>query len=195
MKQHVESVAMLVDVFARALEQAGVASEVLGFTTGAWNGGRALRDWQRAGRPAHPGRLNEVCQMVFKDADTPWRRARPDIAALLKSDLFREGVDGEAVDWACARLESRSEGRRLLIVISDGSPMDSATHLANDAHYLDQHLREVVARHEQGGAVEIYGVGVGLDLSLYYRRSRVIDPSATLCHEVFSEIVAMISPR
>ena len=110
MKQHIESVAMLVDVFARALEQAGVASEVLGFSTGAWNGGRALRDWQRAGRPRHPGRLNEVCQMVFKDADTPWRRARPDIAALLKSDLFREGIDGEAVDWACARLEARSEG-------------------------------------------------------------------------------------
>ncbi|MDM0111601.1 cobalt chelatase [Variovorax sp. J22R133] len=194
MKQHIESVAMLVDVFARALEQAGVCSEVLGFTTGAWNGGRALRDWQRARRPAHPGRLNEACHMVFKEADTPWRRARPDIAALLKSDLFREGIDGEAVDWACARLQGRSEGRRLLIVISDGSPMDSATQLANDAHYLDHHLREVVARHEQQGAVEICGVGVGLDLSPYYRRSRVIDLSAGLRNEVFHEIVAMI-PR
>ncbi|MEJ8825846.1 cobalt chelatase [Variovorax humicola] len=195
MKQHVETVAMLVDVFARALEQAGVASEVLGFTTGAWNGGRALRDWQRARRPAHPGRLNEACHMVFKDADTPWRRARPDIAALLKSDLFREGVDGEAIDWACARLRGRSEGRRLLIVISDGSPMDSATQLANDAHYLDHHLREVVARHAQQGGVEVYGVGVGLDLSPYYRRNRVIDAVAPLRNEVFSEIVAMIARR
>ena len=195
MRQYIEPVAMLVDVFARALEQAGAASEVLGFTTGAWNGGRALRDWQRAGRPAHPGRLNEVFHTVFKDADTPWRRARPDIAALLKSDLFREGVDGEAVDWACARLEGRSEGRRLLVVISDGSPMDSATDLANEAHYLDHHLRAVVARREQEGAVEIYGVGVGLDLSACYRRSRVIDLSAGLRNEVFSEIVAMVARR
>jgi cobaltochelatase CobT len=133
--------------------------------------------------------------MVFKDAETPWRRARADIAALLKADLFREGVDGEAVDWACARLAGRSESRRLLIVVSDGSPMDSATHLANDEHYLDHHLREVVQRQEQEGAVEIYGVGVGLDLSAYYRRSQVIDLSAALRNEVFSEIVGMIARR
>lgn len=195
MKQHIESVAMLVDVFSRALEQAGVASEILGFTTGAWSGGRARSDWQRAGRPLHPGRLNELCHMVFKDADTSWRRARPGIAALLKSELFREGIDGEAVDWACTRLASRGEARRLLIVISDGSPMDSATNQANDAHYLDHHLQDVLARHEQEGLVEIYGVGVGLDLSPYHRRSQVIDLSASLRNEVFNEIVAMISRR
>jgi cobaltochelatase CobT len=195
MKQHIESVAMLVDVFVRALEQAGAESEVLGFTTGAWNGGRAQRDWQRAGRPAHPGRLNERCHMVFKDAVTPWRRARPGIAALLKSDLFREGIDGEAVDWACTRMALRGVNRRVLIVISDGSPMDSATALANDAHYLDQHLREVVARHEQGGAVKICGVGVGLDLSPYYRRSRVLDLSGAVGNEAFRDVVALIVGR
>jgi len=195
MKQHVESVAMLVDVFVRALEQAGAASEVLGFTTGAWSGGRAQRDWQRAGRPRHPGRLNEVCHMVFKDADTPWRRARPDIAALLKADLFREGIDGEAVDWACERLEGRSEGRRLLVVVSDGSPMDSATELANDTHYLDHHLRDVVARREQGGRVGICAVGVGLDLSPYYRRSRALDldPGSPIGNDVFRDIAAMLA--
>ncbi|MEO6320939.1 MAG: cobalt chelatase, partial [Polaromonas sp.] len=165
MREHIESVAMIVDVLVRALEQADVASEVLGFTTGAWNGGRARRDWLRAGRPAHPGRLNEVCHMVFKDAETPWRRARPDIAALLKADLFREGIDGEAVTWACQRMQGRGEGRRLLIVISDGCPMDGATHQANDVHYLDHHLRQVVAQLEQTGQAEIFGVGVGLDLS------------------------------
>ncbi|HMC14474.1 MAG TPA: cobalt chelatase [Albitalea sp.] len=192
MKQHIEPVAMLVDVFVRALEQAGAQSEVLGFSTGAWNGGRAQRDWQRAGRPPHPGRLNERCHMVFKDAETPWRRARPGIAALLKSDLFREGIDGEAVDWACTRMALRGVKRRVLIVVSDGSPMDSATALANDAHYLDQHLREVVARREQGGAVQICGVGVGLDLSPYYRRSQVLDLSGAMSNEAFREIVAMI---
>ena len=195
MKQHIESVAMLVDVFSRALEQAGVACEVLGFTTGAWNGGRAQRDWLRAGRPVHPGRLNEVCRMVFKDADTPWRRARPDIAALLKSDLFREGIDGEAVDWACARLERRSEARRILIVVSDGSPMDAATNLANDPHYLDHHLREVVDRRERQGKVEICGVGVGLDLRPYYRHSQVIDLAGALGNEVFNQVAALIGSR
>ncbi|CDS48166.1 Aerobic cobaltochelatase CobT subunit [Polaromonas sp. CG9_12] len=149
MREHIESVAMIVDVLVRALEQADVASEVLGFTTGAWNGGRTRRDWLRASRPANPGRLNEVCHMVFKDADTPWRRARPDIAALLKADLFREGIDGEAVAWACQRMQGRGEGRRLLIVISDGCPMDGATHQANDMHYLDHHLRQVVTQLEQ----------------------------------------------
>ena len=195
MKEHVESVAMLVDLLVRALELAGVASEVLGFTTGAWNGGRARRDWQRAGRPAHPGRLNEACHLVFKDADTPWRRARRGIAALLKADLFREGIDGEAVDWACRRMEGRAETRRLLLVVSDGCPMDTATNLANDAHYLDQHLREVVARREQEGRVAIYGVGVGLDLSPYYSRSRALDLAASTGNGVFRELLEMIAGR
>lgn len=191
MKEHAESVAVLVDVFVRALEQAGVASEWLGFTTNGWNGGRSRRDWQRAGRPAHPGRLNETCHLIFKDAATPWRRARRATAALLKADLFREGIDGEAVDWAMRRLAARTETRRILIVISDGSPMDSATALVNDPHYLDHHLREVVARHESLGA-EIYGLGVGLDLSLFYRHSHVLDLSAGVGAATFREIVALL---
>jgi cobaltochelatase CobT len=195
MRQHIESIAMLVDVLVRALEQAGVASEVLGFTTGAWNGGRAQRDWIRAGRPSHPGRLNEVSHLIFKDAGTPWRRARPDIAALLKADLFREGIDGEAVNWACGRMQGRGEGRRLLIVVSDGCPMDGATHQANDANYLDHHLREVVAHHEQQGRVEIFGVGVGLDLSPYYSHCQALNFSASVTNEVFHDIVAMIAGR
>jgi cobaltochelatase CobT len=192
MKEHIESVAMLVDVLVRALEQAGVASEVLGYTTGAWNGGRVARDWRRAGKPAHPGRLNERQHLVFKDAGTPWRRARPDLAALLKSDLFREGLDGEAVDWAAARLSACDERRKILLAISDGSPMDGATNLANDAHYLDHHLRDVVARHEQIGEVQLYGIGVGLDLSPYYARSHVLDFTAAPGNQVFGEVIALI---
>ena len=194
MKEHIEPVAVLVDLLVRALEQAGIAIEVLGFTTGAWNGGRAQRDWARAGRPAHPGRLNEVCHIVFKDADTSWRRARPSIAALLKADLFREGIDGEAIGWAMRRINARTEQRRLLIVVSDGSPTDSATNLANDAHYLDQHLKNVVAQHEQAGA-EIYGVGVGLDLSPYYSHSHVLDLSGSVGMAAFREIIAMVRRR
>ena len=192
MKQHIEAVAMLVDVFVRALEQAGVASEVLGFSTGAWNGGRARRDWQRAGRPAKPGRLNERCHMVFKAADTTWRRARPDIAALLHAEAFREGIDGEAVDWACERLNARDETRRILVVISDGCPMDGATHLANDLQFLDRHLRQVVMRHEREGRIGIFGVGVGLDLSPYYSRSQALELSSLHGHAVFRDMLAML---
>lgn len=193
MRENIEAVAVLVDVMVRALDQMGVATEVLGFTTNAWNGGRARRDWLRAGRPGHPGRLNEACHMVFKDGDTSWRRARQSMAALLKADLFREGVDGEAVEWAAQRLVARRDGRRLLLVISDGSPTDGATALANDAHYLDHHLSDVVARLQARGEVEVYGVGVGLDLSPYYRRSRAFDLSMSVSNEVFREIVAMIA--
>lgn len=192
MKAHAESIALLVDVYARALEQAGAACEILGYTTGAWNGGRALRAWQRAGGAAHPGRLAERCHLVFKTADTPWRRARPAIGTLLKADLFREGIDGEAVDWACGRLRKRSEERKILLVVSDGSPMDRATDLANDSDYLGHHLRAVVAGHEMAGQVGIGGIGVGLDLSPYYRHSQVIDIAATTGNAVFAEVTGLI---
>lgn len=193
MRQHIESVAVLVDVMARALDQIGVTTEVLGFTTNAWNGGRAQKAWLRAGRPPHPGRLNETAHLVFKDSDTPWRRARPAIGALLKSDLFREGVDGEAVSWAAQRLVQRHDGRRLLLVISDGSPTDGATALANDTHYLDHHLCHVVAELQAQAEVEIYGIGVGLDLSPYYRHNRALDLSHSVTQAVLREIVAMLA--
>ncbi len=195
MKEHAETVATIVDVFARALELAGVDSEILGFTTGAWNGGRAQRDWMRAGRPPHPGRLNERLHLVFKDAETSWRRARTPIAALLKGDQFREGIDGEAVDWACARMRGRDVSRRLLLVVSDGSPMDGATNLANDTHYLDHHLREVVERQDRAGDIELFGVGVGLDLSPYYARSHVLDLAAAIGNQAFREILELIGRR
>ncbi|MBL8341384.1 MAG: cobalt chelatase [Rubrivivax sp.] len=212
MREHAPHVAVLADVLARALEMAGVPCEVLGFTTSAWSGGRAARDWQRAGRPRHPGRLNEALHIVFKAAHTPWRRARPAMAALLKADLFREGLDGEAVQWALARqaawaqeqppgADAMSAGfaRRLLLVVSDGSPMDSATHQANDRHYLDHHLREVVARAEASASAgldastRIFGLGVGLDLSPYYARSHVLDlASGGVGMGAFREVMGML---
>ena len=195
MKTHAESVAVLLDIVLRALDQAGVATELLGFTTGAWNGGRAKRDWMRARSPANPGRLNELVHMVFKDGDTSWRRARPDIAALLKADLYREGVDGEAVDWACTRMLARPERRRILLVVSDGCPMDTATNLANDEFYLAQHLKQVVARREAQGAIEICGLGLGLDLGAYYSRSLATTLPASLNNELFSEIAQLLGGR
>jgi cobaltochelatase CobT len=192
MKGLIEPVAALADSLVRSLDMVGVDSEVLGFTTGAWNGGRPYRDWMASGRPPAPGRLNESCHLVFKEAARNWRHSRADIAALLKADLFREGIDGEAVDWACDRLLAQNAGHCILIVVSDGCPMDSATTLANDAHYLDRHLREVVARREREGMVEIIGLGVGLDLSPYYRRSMAADFSQGLDNALFFELARLM---
>jgi cobaltochelatase CobT len=190
MKAFSEPVAVLVDVFARALELAGVGSEVLGFTTASWNGGRARRDWNRSGRPRNPGRLNEVRHLVIKSTDTPYRSARSAIAGLLKVDLYREGVDGEAVEWARGRLAACDEYRRILVVISDGSPTDSATSLANDRNYLDQHLRDVLAAESD---IEICSVGVGLDPSIYYDRFTALDLARGITGRALSDVLEMIA--
>jgi cobaltochelatase CobT len=195
MKAHVEPVAMLVDTIARASEHAGIATEVLGFTTGAWNGGRTRSEWLARGRPRHPGRLNEICHMVLKRAQDSWRRARTDIAALFKADLFREGVDGEAVQWACERLSAQAFARRILVVVSDGSPMDTATVQANGASYLDDHLKDVLARCETRREVDVIGLGVGADLGLFYRHCMRLDPAAPLDTKRLIAIAKWIGER
>ncbi|RCG15573.1 cobalt chelatase [Streptomyces diacarni] len=180
MKQHREQLAALLDVWTRAADLAGVRSEVLGFTTAAWHGGRAHRDWLRAGRPACPGRLNERLHLVVRDAEVPYRRARTALAALLKPDLYREGVDGEALEWAAGRAARRPAGRRLLFLVSDGGPTDGATVQVNPPHLLDSHLASVAARIEAEGAVELHGLTVGGDLSPYLSRTSLLDPAAPL---------------
>lgn len=195
MRNHIDSVALLADAFSRALELAGARSEILGFTTGQWNGGRPLKRWRAMGQPANPGRLNELSHVVYKDAETSWRRARPTIAALLKSDLFREGIDGEALLWARQRLLQRDARRRILIVISDGCPMDSATHQTNQQDILDLHLKHVARQIEQEPGIELYALGVGLDLSPYYRNSLELDLSRSLDNAVFDEILRLLKGR
>lgn len=194
MKASAERVAVFVDVLAHAFDLANVGNEVLGFTTGAWNGGRALRDWERAGRPESPGRLNELAQLVFRDPEVPWRTARSGIAALLRPDLFREGVDGEAVRWAAGRIGVREVSRRILVVVSDGSPMDSATARVNGPTYLDEHLRDVVAE-QQARGVEIVGVAVGAaDLGSWYDRWMRLDTDP-IGMRTYRELLALIGPR
>lgn len=195
MRNHIESVALLADAFSRALELAGARSEILGFTTGQWNGGRPLKRWRGMGQPANPGRLNELSHLVYKDAETSWRRARPNIAALLKSDLFREGIDGEALLWARQRLLQRDARRRILVIVSDGCPMDSATHQANQQDILDLHLKQVARQIEQEGSIELYALGVGLDLSPYYRHSLELDLSRSLDNAVFDEVLQLLAHR
>ena len=195
MKSHNEHLTIVVDVLGRVLEMAGVTTEILGFTTGAWHGGRPRKEWESRNSPANPGRLNELCHMIFKDAATPWRRARRNIAALLKADLFREGIDGEAVQWACNRLQARSESKRILLVISDGSPTDGATSLANDPLYLHRHLKAVVKRDDAKQNIAICGVGIGVDLSALYKHSLSVDFSKPLSTTVLYDIVRLITSR
>lgn len=193
MRRYQERIAVLVDVLVRALDLAGVDTEVLGYTTAAWNGGRAMKDWRRDGRHAQPGRLNERLHLVVKDADEPWRRARRQLAGLLRGDYFREALDGEAVEWATARLRERPDLRhRILLVLSDGSPMDSATALVNGSEYLDRHLSNVLDRIDGEGQVRVVGIGVGLDLSGYYRHGHVLDLDRPVDSRTMREVVGML---
>lgn len=195
MRNHIDAIALLADTLCRALELAGAQTEILGFTTGQWNGGRPLKRWRAAGQPANPGRLNELEHRIYKDADTSWRRARPSIAALLKSDLFRESVDGEALLWAQRRLLKLQATRRILIIISDGCPMDGATHQANASDILDLHLKQVARQIEQQSSVHLYALGVGLDLSNYYRNSLELDLASSFDNRVFDEILQLLHQR
>lgn len=205
MKSRAEAVAVLADLTARALERAGIACEVLGYTTGAWSGGRAQRDWQRAGRPASPGRLNERLHIVFKAATAPWRRARAALAALLAGELFREGLDGEAVQWAAARVQSwtgdglgqgsgHAPPQRLILLVCDGAPMDSATLLVNGRGFLDAHLQQALAEIERrGGGIGggIGGLGVGLELSPFLRQRQLLDLDGGATRAAASDMLAL----
>ncbi|MDO8359518.1 MAG: cobaltochelatase subunit CobT [Devosia sp.] len=168
----IEIAATVAEMVAAALEQCSVAVEILGFTTVGWRGGQSAQDWVRAGRPANPGRLNDLRHIVYKGADEPFRQTRNNLAAMLASDLLKENVDGEALLWAARRLSSRAESRRVLIVVSDGAPVDQATLEANDdSQILDRHLREVIAGIERGGQIELAAIGIRHDVAGYYRRA------------------------
>lgn len=167
----VATAAVCAELLGRVLERCGVRTEILGYTTRCWHGGRPRRQWVAAGCPAGPGRLTELCHVVYKGADEPWRRASYRLGAMLQDGLLKENVDGEALLWALGRLRSRPERRRILIVISDGAPLDEATLAANDAGYLDRHLRQVIAGIERERAVELAAIGIGHDVTAYYRRA------------------------
>lgn len=192
MKRYVESVAVMIDILMHAFDRADVSTEVLGFTTLAWNGGRAKADWMAQGRKESPGRLNEIRHFVFKKEHMPWKQARRSLAAILKTDLFREGIDGEAVDWACKRLLARACERRILVVVSDGCPADTATNLANSAGYLEGHLKSTIAYYSTQYPIEIIGIGVGRDLGSYYPRSLAVDLSEKLDNKVFDEFLQLL---
>jgi cobaltochelatase CobT len=166
--------AMSGDILARTLERCSVKVEILGFTTRAWKGGQSRERWIAAGKPQNPGRLNDLRHIVYKAADAPWRRARRNLGLMLREGILKENIDGEALRWAHNRLLERTEQRRILMVISDGAPVDDSTLSVNPGNYLEKHLREVIAEIERLGAVELTAIGIGHDVTRYYRRAVTI---------------------
>ncbi len=162
------------DILARTLERCGVKVEILGFTTRAWKGGQSREAWLQAGKPANPGRLNDLRHLVYKSADAPWRRARKNLGLMMREGLLKENIDGEALDWAHQRLLGRSEQRKILMMISDGAPVDDSTLSVNSGNYLERHLRHVIEEIETRSPVELIAIGIGHDVTRYYRRAVTI---------------------
>jgi cobaltochelatase CobT len=162
------------DILARTLERCGVKVEILGFTTRAWKGGQSRESWLAAGKTANPGRLNDLRHIIYKSADAPWRRARKNLGLMMREGLLKENIDGEALDWAHKRLLARTEQRKILMMISDGAPVDDSTLSVNPGNYLERHLRWIIDEIENRSPVELIAIGIGHDVTRYYRRAVTI---------------------
>ena len=194
--------AICADILARTLERCAVKTEILGFTTRAWKGGQSREKWLAAGRPVKPGRLNDLRHIVYKPADAPWRRTRKNLGLMMREGLLKENIDGEALLWAHARMLARSEDRRILMVISDGAPVDDSTLSVNTGNYLERHLRQVIQWIETRSPVELVAVGIGHDVTRYYGRAVTIMDAEQLggtiidqLAQLFDEDAAAARPR
>ena len=183
--------AISADVLARTLERCNVKVEILGFTTRAWKGGQSREVWLNEGRGQQPGRLNDLRHIIYKSADAPWRRARPNLGLMMKEGLLKENIDGEALEWAHRRISSRQEARKILMVISDGAPVDDSTLSVNPANYLEKHLRDVIALVEKRKMVELLAIGIGHDVTRYYDRAVTITDVEQLAGAMTEQLAAL----
>jgi len=183
--------AISADILARTLERCGVKTEILGFTTRAWKGGQSRETWLAAGRPPQPGRLNDVRHIVYKKADEPWRRARNSLGLMMREGLLKENIDGEALLWAHSRLIARPEERKILMVISDGAPVDDSTLSVNSGSYLERHLRQVIGWIEAKSPVELAAIGIGHDVTRYYARAVTIMDAEQLGGTIIEQLAAL----
>ncbi len=179
------------DILARTLERCGVKTEILGFTTKAWKGGQSKERWLKDGKPSQPGRLNDLRHIIYKAADTPWRRARSNLGLMMREGLLKENIDGEALLWAWKRLATRPEQRRIMMVISDGAPVDDGTQSANSAGYLEKHLRETITMIEKRSEVELLAIGIGHDVTRWYRRAVTINDVDQLGGAITDQLAAL----
>jgi len=181
------------DILARTLERCGVKVEILGFTTRAWKGGQSREAWLAAGKPANPGRLNDLRHIIYKSADAPWRRARKNLGLMMREGLLKENIDGEALDWAHKRLLGRSEQRKILMMISDGAPVDDSTLSVNPGNYLERHLRHIIEEIETRSPVELIAIGIGHDVTRYYRRAVTIVDAEELGGAITEKLAELFS--
>jgi len=189
--------AMTADLLARTLERCAVKVEILGFTTSQWKGGQSRRLWMESGKLTNPGRLNDLRHIVYKSADTPWRRARKNLGLMLREGVLKENIDGEALAWAHNRLASRGEQRRILMIISDGAPVDDSTLSVNPGNYLEQHLREVITYIENQSDIQLLAIGIGHDVTRYYRRAVTLTDAEELGGAVMAQLTDLFeeNPR
>ncbi len=183
------------DLLARTLERCGVKVEILGFTTRAWKGGQSREAWLAAGKPAGPGRLNDLRHIIYKTADEPWRRAKRSLALMMREGLLKENIDGEALAWAHNRLLGRPEQRRILMMISDGAPVDDSTLSVNSGCYLERHLRQVIEEIETKSPVELIAIGIGHDVTRYYRRAVTITDPSELAGAMTDKLVELFEEK
>jgi cobaltochelatase CobT len=181
------------DILARTLERCGVKVEILGFTTRAWKGGQSREAWLAAGKPANPGRLNDLRHIIYKAADAPWRRARKNLGLMMREGLLKENIDGEALDWAHRRLLARPEQRKILMMISDGAPVDDSTLSVNAGNYLERHLRHIIEEIETRSPVELIAIGIGHDVTRYYRRAVTIVDAEELGGAITEKLAELFS--
>ncbi len=179
------------DILARTLERCGVKVEILGFTTKAWKGGQSREKWLAGGKPQSPGRLNDLRHIIYKSADAPWRRARRNLGLMMREGLLKENIDGEALMWAHERLMARREQRRILMMISDGAPVDDSTLSVNPGNYLERHLRAVIEQIETRSPVELLAIGIGHDVTRYYRRAVTIVDADELAGAMTEQLAAL----
>nr|WP_246473128.1 cobaltochelatase subunit CobT [Pelagibacterium limicola] len=179
------------DILARTLERCGVKVEILGFTTRAWKGGKSREAWLDAGRPPNPGRVNDIRHIIYKSADEPWRHAKRNLGLMMREGLLKENIDGEALQWAHKRLLSRAENRRILMVISDGAPVDDSTQSVNPGNYLEAHLRAIIEDIETRSPVQLVAIGIGHDVTRYYRRAVTILDADELAGAMTDNLAAL----
>ena len=187
--------ALCADILARTLERCGVKVEILGFTTKAWKGGLSREDWVKAGKPAGPGRLNDLRHIIYKKADEPWRRARKNLGLMMREGLLKENIDGEALQWAHERILARTEQRKIMMVISDGAPVDDSTLSVNIGNYLDRHLRQMIEEIETRSPVELIAIGIGHDVTRYYKRAVTIVDAEQLGGAMTEQLAALFDEK
>jgi cobaltochelatase CobT len=187
--------AMCADILGRTLERVGVKTEILGFTTRAWKGGQAREKWLAAGKPPQPGRLNDLRHIIYKSADEPWRRAKRNLGLMMREGLLKENIDGEALTWAHNRIVARPEQRKILMVISDGAPVDDSTLSVNAGNYLEQHLRRVIEEIETRSSVELTAIGIGHDVTRYYRKAVTIVDAEQLGGAMTEQLIDLFAEK